>query len=269
MTNKNLNSIAKTLLEVAVEKHSHVQPPELNMVKRIIHDTRTLLLPEFFLCGDDIAEPYSALMYTTYHNLKQQIKAAYAYSGDSEADAAAVCDAFFARLPELQRLLRLDVIAGFDGDPAAKTHGEVVLTYPGFFAISVFRMAHELYVLGVPYLPRMMTEYAHGKTGIDINPGATIGESFFIDHGTGIVVGETTTIGNNVKVYQGVTLGALSTRGGQRLANRKRHPTVEDNVTIYAGATILGGDTVLGEGCTVGGCTFITESIPAHTTYIR
>ena len=138
-----------------------------------------------------------------------------------------------------------------------------------FFAISAFRMAHELYEIGVPYLPRMMTEYAHAKTGIDINPGATIGERFFIDHGTGIVVGETTTIGNNVKIYQGVTLGALSTRGGKRLANRKRHPTVEDNVTIYAGATILGGETVLGEGCTVGGCTFITESIPARTTYIR
>lgn len=269
MTKLNLNSIGKTLLAVAEEKHSHVQPPELRVVKKIIHDTRSLLLPEFFLCGDDIAEPYSALMYTTYHNLKSQIKAAYDYSGQLDGDATAVCDRFFERLPELQRMLRLDVIAGFDGDPAAKTHGEVALTYPGFFAISVFRMAHELYEMGVPYLPRMMTEYAHGKTGIDINPGATIGESFFIDHGTGIVIGETTTIGNNVKVYQGVTLGALSTRGGQRLANRKRHPTVEDNVTIYAGATILGGDTVLGEGCTVGGCTFITESIPARTTYIR
>ena len=269
MTKLNLNSIGKTLLAVAEEKHSHVQPPELRVVKKIIHDTRSLLLPELFLCGDDIAEPYSALMYTTYHNLKGQIKAAYDYSGQLDGDATAVCDRFFERLPELQRMLRLDVIAGFDGDPAAKTHGEVALTYPGFFAISVFRMAHELYEMGVPYLPRMMTEYAHGKTGIDINPGATIGESFFIDHGTGIVIGETTTIGNNVKVYQGVTLGALSTRGGQRLANRKRHPTVEDNVTIYAGATILGGDTVLGEGCTVGGCTFITESIPARTTYIR
>ena len=269
MTQINLNDIAKSLLEVAERKHSHVQPPLMHEVKRTIHDIRTLLLPEYFMVGDDIAEPYRALMYTTYHNLKQQIKAAYAYSGDTEADAAAVCDEFFSRLPELQRLLRLDVIAGFDGDPAAKSHGEVALTYPGFFAISVFRVAHELYTMGVPYLPRMMTEYAHTKAGIDINPGATIGESFFIDHGTGIVIGETTTIGNNVMFYQGVTLGALSTRGGQRLANRKRHPTVEDNVTIYAGATILGGETVLGEGCTVGGCTFITESIPARTTYIR
>jgi len=268
MTELNLNTIAKTLLAEAESQHSHVLPPDRDMVKQIIHDTRTLLLPEYFLCGEDITEAYTALMYTDYHNLKQQIQTAYAYFGQA-GNATEVCDAFFRRLPELQRLLRLDVIAGFDGDPAAKTYGEVALTYPGFFAISTFRIAHELYVMGVPYLPRMMTEYAHTKTGIDINPGATIGERFFIDHGTGIVVGETTTIGNNVKVYQGVTLGALSTRGGQRLSGRKRHPTVEDNVTIYAGATVLGGETVLGEGCTIGGCTFITESVPAHTTYIK
>ncbi len=269
MTQINLNDIAKNLLEVAEEQHSRVQPPTMAEVKRILHDIRTLLLPEYFMVGDDISEPYCALMYTTYHNLKLKIKAAYAYSGQYDVDVTAICDAFFSRFTEIQRKLRLDVIAGFDGDPAAKSYGEIALTYPGFFAISVFRVAHELYEMGVPYLPRMMTEYAHAKTGIDINPGATIGESFFIDHGTGIVIGETTTIGNNVKVYQGVTLGALSTRGGQRLANHKRHPTVEDNVTIYAGATILGGETVLGEGCTVGGCTFITESIPARTTYIR
>ena len=269
MTQINLNGIASSLLDVAEKNHSRVQPPQIHEVKKIIHDLRTLLLPEYFMVGDDITEPYHALMYTTYHNLKQKIKAAYAYNDQPDVDVTAVCDRFFSRLPEIQRLLRLDVIAGFEGDPAAKSYGEIALTYPGFFAISAFRMAHELYEIGVPYLPRMMTEYAHAKTGIDINPGATIGERFFIDHGTGIVVGETTTIGNNVKIYQGVTLGALSTRGGQRLANRKRHPTVEDNVTIYAGATILGGETVLGEGCTVGGCTFITESIPARTTYIR
>ncbi len=269
MTDINLNAIAQTLLSGAVDRHSHVQPPDRDLVKQIIHDTRTLLLPEYFLCGEDITEAYTALMFTDYHNLKQQVKAAYSYFGASDDKSAAVCDAFFQRLPELQRMLRLDVIAGFDGDPAAKSYGEVALTYPGFFAISTYRIAHELYVMGVPYLPRMMTEYAHTKTGIDINPGATIGESFFIDHGTGIVVGETTTIGNNVKVYQGVTLGALSTRGGQRLSGKKRHPTVEDNVTIYAGATVLGGDTVLGEGCTIGGCTFVTESVPPRTTYIK
>ncbi len=261
MTEINLNAIARTLLQEAENKHSHVQPPETRMVKRIIHDTRTLLLPEYFLCGEDISEEYTALMFTTYNNLRGQIRASYLFNGQ-EADAGKICDEFFAKLPEMQRMLRMDVIAGFDGDPAAKSYAEVALTYPGFFAISVYRMAHELYVMGVPYLPRMMTEYAHNKTGIDINPGATIGERFFIDHGTGIVIGETTEIGNDVKVYQGVTLGALSTRGGQRLANQKRHPTVEDGVTIYAGATVLGGETVLGKNCTVGGCTFVTESVP-------
>lgn len=267
MTELNLNDVVKALLSEVDGAQNRFLPPDRRMVKQIIQDVRTLVLPEYFLCGDCIGETYTALLYTTYHNLKQQIKAAYVYSNQSADMATEICDTFFAKLPELQRLLRLDVIAGFEGDPAAKSYGEVALTYPGFFAISTYRMAHELYVAGVPYLPRMMTEFAHTKTGIDINPGATIGESFFIDHGTGIVIGETTTIGNNVKVYQGVTLGALSTRGGQRLANKKRHPTVEDNVTIYAGATILGGETVLGKNSTIGGCTFITESVPADTVF--
>ena len=268
MTEIDLNTIAKTLLDGAEGERSQFPPPDLQTVKQLIHQFRTLLFPEYFMSGGVDSEAYTALMYTTYHELKTQVKAAYRFSDMSDAPAAEVCDKLFLALPELQRLLRLDLIAGFDGDPAAKSYGEVALTYPGFFAISTYRVAHELYVMGVPYLPRMMTEYAHNKTGIDINPGATIGESFFIDHGTGIVIGETTTIGNNVKVYQGVTLGALSTRGGQRLSGRKRHPTVEDNVTIYAGATILGGETVLGRNATIGGCTFITESVPADTTYI-
>lgn len=269
MTEINLNTMAKALLDNSAAERNRYLPPDLRTVKQIIHDTRTLLLPEYFMSGEEETEAYTALLYSTYHNLKTQIKAAYLFSGMSGEPTDRVCDGIFASFPELQRLLRLDLIAGFDGDPAAKSYGEVAVTYPGFFAISTYRLAHELYVAGVPYLPRMMTEYAHNKTGIDINPGATIGESFFIDHGTGIVIGETTKIGNNVKVYQGVTLGALSTRGGQRLANKKRHPTVEDNVTIYAGATILGGETVLGRNSTIGGCTFITESVPADTVYIK
>ena len=172
---------------------------------------------------------------------------------------------FAARMPALQELLLKDVQAGFDGDPAAKSKEEIIFCYPGFFAIFVYRVAHELYVSNVPYIPRMMTEYAHSGTGIDINPGATIGEYFFIDHGTGVVVGETTEIGNNVKLYQGVTLGALSTRKGQQLANVKRHPTIRDNVTIYSNSTVLGGETVVGENTIIGGNTFITESIPANT----
>lgn len=157
-----------------------------------------------------------------------------------------------------------DVQAGYDGDPAAYNTDEIILSYPGLYAIFVNRLAHELFLLGVPLIPRMMTEYAHGLTGIDIHPGATIGEYFFIDHGTGVVVGETTKIGKNVKIYQGVTLGALSTRGGQSLRHTKRHPTLEDNVTVYSGASILGGETVIGQGAVIGSNAFITSSVPAN-----
>ena len=155
--------------------------------------------------------------------------------------------------------------AGFDGDPAAKSKEEIIFSYPGFYAIYVYRLAHVLYLENVPFIPRIMSEYAHGYTGIDINPGATIGEYFFIDHGTGVVIGETTEIGKNVKLYQGVTLGALSTRQGQLLANVKRHPTIRDNVTIYSNSSVLGGETVIGENTIIGGNTFITASIPANT----
>lgn len=165
----------------------------------------------------------------------------------------------------MQERLIKDVQAGFDGDPAAKSKEEIIFCYPGLFAIYVYRIAHELYVENVPYIPRIMTEYAHNKTGIDINPGATIGEYFFIDHGTGVVIGETTYIGDNVKLYQGVTLGALSTRSGQQLSGVKRHPTIENNVTIYSNSSVLGGETVIGENSTIGGNTFITESIPPNT----
>lgn len=164
------------------------------------------------------------------------------------------------QLPELRRRIHLDVEAAFEGDPAAKSHEEVILAYPGLEAISIYRFAHELWIRNIPLLPRMMSEYIHGKTGIDIHPGATIGESFFIDHGTGVVIGETTVIGKNVKIYQGVTLGALSVR--KELSHKKRHPTIEDEVTIYAGATILGGETVIGRGSIIGGNVWITESIP-------
>ena len=172
---------------------------------------------------------------------------------------------FFRRIPGIREYLDTDLAAFFDGDPAAENLDEIILCYPGFYAITVYRMAHELYSLGVPMLPRIMTEYAHTQTGIDINPGATIGRYFFIDHGTGIVIGETTKIGDHVKIYQGVTLGALSTRGGRKLQNKKRHPTIEDHVTIYSGASILGGDTVIGAGSIIGGNVFITSSVEPGT----
>ena len=172
-----------------------------------------------------------------------------------------IVDGFFEALPEVDELLKTDVQALFDGDPAAKSKEEIILTYPGFTAIFIYRIAHILYDLEVLILPRAMTEYAHTKTGIDINPGAKIGSYFFIDHGTGIVIGETTVIGSHVKIYQGVTLGALSLAKGQKLAGSKRHPTIEDNVTIYSGASIFGGETVIGKSSVIGSSTFITSSV--------
>jgi serine O-acetyltransferase len=172
---------------------------------------------------------------------------------------------FLSKLPEIREKLDTDVSATLDGDPAATSKDEIISSYPGIYAIMVNRLAHELHVLSVPLIPRIMTEHAHSLTGIDIHPGASIGHYFFIDHGTGIVIGETTIIGNHVKLYQGVTLGALSTRGGQRLKSAKRHPTIQDNVTIYSGASILGGSTVIGEGVVVGSNAFITQSVPQQT----
>lgn len=172
---------------------------------------------------------------------------------------------FLSRLPEIRALVDTDLTAAFDGDPAALSREEIIISYPGLYATTVNRIAHVLYQLGVPLIPRIMTEYAHNRTGIDIHPGASIGRYFFIDHGTGIVIGETTVIGNNVKIYQGVTIGALSTRGGQRLHGQKRHPTIEDNVTIYAGASILGGETVIGHDSIIGSNAFITRSVEPGT----
>ena len=173
-----------------------------------------------------------------------------------------IVDGFLQQIPVLRDWLATDVQAAFDGDPAAYSTDEIILSYPGLMAITTYRIAHELWIRNVPLIPRILSEHAHSLTGIDIHPGATIGRYFFIDHGTGIVIGETTEIGDNVKIYQGVTLGALSTRGGQNLRGKKRHPTIRDNVTIYSGASILGGDTVIGEGVVVGGNAFITTSIP-------
>lgn len=167
--------------------------------------------------------------------------------------------ALLEEIPEIRRKIKLDINAAFIGDPAAKSNEEVILSYPGLEAILVNRIAHFLFKNGVPIIPRIMSEHVHGKTGIDIHPGATIGESFFIDHGTGVVIGETCVIGNNVKIYQGVTLGALSVK--KNLQDKKRHPTIEDDVTIYANATILGGNTIIGKGSVIGGNTWVTESV--------
>ena len=185
------------------------------------------------------------------------------------ADAKSVVAAFIARLPEVKRLVQTDVQAAYEGDPAATSPMEVVMAYPGLYAVSIHRLAHELYNLKVPIIPRIMSEIAHSKTGIDIHPGATIGERFFIDHGTGVVVGETTVIGKNVKLYQGVTLGAKSFQKdpetGALVKGIKRHPNVEDNVVIYAGATILGGDTTIGHDSEIGGSVWLISSVPPNS----
>jgi serine O-acetyltransferase len=247
--------------------------PSRSAVIDIIRELKPVLFPGYF--GMDTSASLFPEHYVGYRlndlydRLKEQIEIALFYQGgeaqQARERAEEVTGNFIKKLPEIQEMLLKDVQAGFDGDPAAKSKEEIVFSYPGFYAIYIFRIAHVLYTEQVPFIPRIMTEYAHGNTGIDINPGATIGEYFFIDHGTGVVIGETTEIGNNVKLYQGVTLGALSTRMGQQLANVKRHPTIRDNVTIYSNSTVLGGETVIGENTIIGGNTFITESIPANT----
>jgi serine O-acetyltransferase len=176
--------------------------------------------------------------------------------------AEAVAAEFVARLPQVRARLAEDLEAAFEGDPAAKSFAEILVAYPSIQAIAVYRLAHELVKLGAPQLPRIMAEYAHDRTGIDIHPGANIGRRIFIDHGTGVVIGESADIGDNVRIYQGVTLGAFSPRRGQTIRGTKRHPTLEDDVTIYAGATILGGETVIGRGTVISGNAVVTESVP-------
>ena len=207
-------------------------------------------------------EQYSALL---MEQIFDALSAQIAQTMDDDR-ARDVTGELLTRMPELQRLLQKDLEAFFEGDPAAHNREEVVLSYPGFFAIFIYRIAHELYVRDVPMIPRIMTEYAHAGTGIDINPGATIGEYFFIDHGTGIVVGETSIIGNHVKIYQGVTLGAFSPAGMQSVPGERRHPKVGDNVTIYAGATLLGGGTEIGDNVVIGANAFVTTSVEPNTT---
>ncbi len=214
----------------------------------------------------------SMLIEDVMYNLSEQIAIALAseerYARKDwvqvEQQAGELTMTFFTRIPQVRQLAQTDVQAAYDADPAACSKDEVIFSYPGIFAITVYRLAHELHVLGVPMIPRIMTEHAHSVTGIDIHPGATISDHFFIDHGTGVVIGETTVIGSHVRIYQGVTLGALTTRGGQRLRGVRRHPTIEDNVTIYAGASILGGETVIGKGSVVGSNAFLTTSVEAN-----
>ena len=248
--------------------------PDRDVVIGVLEKLRRILFPGYFRDRNyrfyNLKYNLSVLIEDVMFQLTRQVSLVFQRQGEkpdqAEQHAQQVCFAFLNGIPDIRAMVQTDLQAAYDGDPAATGMDEVIFSYPGLYAISVYRLAHELFRLGVPMIPRMMTEYAHSLTGIDIHPGAAIGKYFFIDHGTGIVIGETTTNGDNVKVYQGVTLGALSTRGGQQLRGKKRHPTIEDNVTIYAGASILGGNTVIGAGSVIGSNAFITRSIAPGTT---
>ena len=280
MNSTSLDTITSAFMEgydaeeIFFKEHKHIFPRR-DVVYQLIDEIRSLIFPGYF---DDesqagVSSPtlVSERLLRIERVLCEQVRRALLYDDVRLSNKAAYTQAaqitaeFLAELPRLQHLLLKDAEAAFEGDPAAHSREEVILCYPGMRAIMVHRIAHELYLRKVPLIPRLMSERAHGQTGIDIHPGATIGEYFFIDHGTGVVIGETTEIGNYVKLYQGVTLGALSTRKGQELSGVKRHPTIGDRVTIYSNSTVLGGETVIGENTIVGGNTFITESISADT----
>lgn len=257
-----------------IDKMELFQKPEADVVVQLLEKLRRILFPGYFREKNyrmyHVEANLSLLTEDVLYNLAKQLGRIYEGQGE-EPEAAMrhaqeVGLAFLREIPRVRAMLQTDLQAAFDGDPAAGSMAEILFAYPGMFAVFVYRLAHVLYTLEVPMLPRMMTEHAHSLTGIDIHPGATIGEYFFIDHGTGVVIGETTVIGNRVKLYQGVTLGALSTRGGQKLRGKRRHPTIEDDVTIYAGASVLGGDTVIGQGSVIGSNVFITKSVPPCTT---
>lgn len=254
--------------------------PNRQTVLSVLQDLQSLVFPGFrveeYIDHSNIRYVTGQKINNIIAKLTKEIKKALLYAveqNSSNAEETKNCNclklaekvsiALIEELPAIRKIVKTDTTAALMGDPAAKSNEEVILSYPGLEAIVVHRIAYFLYKNGVPIIPRIMSEYIHGKTGIDIHPGAKIGESFFIDHGTGVVIGETCVIGKNVKIYQGVTLGALSVK--KALQNKKRHPTIEDDVTIYAGATILGGDTIIGKGCTIGGNTWVTKSIAPGT----
>ena len=261
--------------------------PNRQKTIEILHVLRRLVFPGFFdeqrLTSQTIRFHVGDLLIRAQQLLFEQINEALCYEqsqtdvsdhtenkDDCQCRARRITQAFLETIPRLRRLLATDVQAAFDGDPAAVNTDETVFCYPGLYAIFTHRISHELYKLKVPLLPRMMSEHAHNETGIDIHPGAQIGESFFIDHGTGVVIGETTEIGNRVQIYQGVTLGAMAPKDGNVWRGRKRHPTIEDDVVIYANATILGGDTVIGKGCVINGSVVQMHSVPpGHTVKVK
>lgn len=270
---KNTDTKVAMILESYDKYELTSRIDEDNIVSRdaliqIVKEIRKLLFPGYF-DNSKVRSDYlkylvgERLEYIEY-NLSKQVARALSNENkdiDSEKKAEELVSEFIDRIPEIRDYLSTDIQAAYDGDPAAYSTDEIVFCYPGVFAITVYRIAHILWELKIPMIPRIISEYAHNLTGIDIHPGATIGKYFFIDHGTGIVIGETTVIGDHVKIYQGVTLGGLSTRKGQQLKGVKRHPTIGDNVTIYSNTSILGGETVIGNNVVIGGNAFIVNSV--------
>ncbi len=277
--------LLQTYQEVASINHLGQHPlPNYDAVEQIVQDLKEVIYPGYrrreglhfgnvlFYVGDLLEQLHDRLVQQIARALRHEDRTPDPQNPvDYEAKAQAITLEFLEQLPELRKVLALDVQAAYDGDPAAKGLDEIILSYPGVEAVTVYRLAHLLHELGVPLIPRMMTEWAHSRTGIDIHPGAKIGHHFFIDHGTGVVIGETCEIGNHVKLYQGVTLGALSfptDAEGKLIRGQKRHPTIEDRVVIYANATILGGHTVIGHDSVIGSSVWLTRSVEPHTTVV-
>ena len=261
MYNPTIMALPKPFLENLCQKHSKPNTfPSTSVVKELFTDIVFTLFPEqtqkHFGCMDEIQEAFDQIelrLTRILRSMQQHL----------ERDAKGIASDYVQQIPNIYNVLLTDIQAIMAGDPAAQSEYEVIRAYPGFNAITLYRLAHALLKLDVPIVPRILTEYAHSKTGIDIHPGAEIDEYFMIDHGTGVVIGETTYIGKNVKIYQGVTLGALSV--SKSMASMKRHPTIEDNVVIYSGATILGGETVVGANSVIGGNVWLTRSVPENT----
>ena len=278
--NNNTDKLIDDVLESYGKYQITARIDEDNIVNReilieIVEEIRKLLFPGFFdknkVSSEFLRYLVGRRIEFIKYNLKEQVAKSFGNIDeccDSQRScilkkAEKIVNDFIGKIPVIREYLATDIQAAYNGDPAAYSTDEIIFCYPGVFAITVYRIAHELFVMKVPMIPRILSEYAHSLTGTDIHPGATIGKYFFIDHGTGVVIGETTIIGNNVKIYQGVTLGGLSTRKGQQLKGVKRHPTIGDNVTIYSNTSVLGGETVIGDNATIGGNSFIVRSVSA------
>ena len=284
---EQLPDIAENIIESCYDKacftHIDYEPiPSEGYVVDIINKLKEILFPGYFTrekidpvnlkyyMGQSVSVLFDMLSVQIAHSIRHDCFRYDLPCSECEEQGQKIALNLLESIPLLRKILATDVRAVYDGDPAAKSHDEIIFSYPGIFAVTVYRVAHKLFELQVPLLPRIMTEHAHSLTGIDIHPGADIGERFVIDHGTGVVIGETTVIGKNVRIYQGVTLGALSLPkdAGERLRGKKRHPTIEDDVIVYSGATILGGNTVIGARSVIGGNVWITKSVPPDTKVI-